>query len=375
CVRRALAGAGAEVLAVLAGQSDIKKLRRENEQLRREIWGLREEYDRLEGLLGLLHGAAGSLHGSPEFGRKEYDDTEDLGSRRNMVENEQNLQNITCIKFQRSKSCSKVEFDSLSMVDEEIDSNADEDDSSVRAKTELSSKEGRVKNNLESIFPEVEYGNASNDAELGNATSDLGSRRNEKSCPPSYEIPTMLEVHHNNVWSHSLYTMNATTNSYHALHRTQPNEVFSEFDRVKNRQFLVTDSQPRKEKLDNDLTFENPSMENTKNLTSVSHNSNFIQVSYRNKESIRLSKQGSAIQTNGFHSQTNPSVSSDEDSFAGRGKSLFPEGGNLDELLSDVQENTGQQSSVGSLHYTQRTQNREFWNSNSDCTLLSRNHS
>lgn len=33
------------------GQSDIKKLRRENEQLRKEIWCLRDEYDRLEELL------------------------------------------------------------------------------------------------------------------------------------------------------------------------------------------------------------------------------------------------------------------------------------------------------------------------------------
>lgn len=29
------------------GQSDIKKLRRENYQLRKEIWTLRDEYDRL----------------------------------------------------------------------------------------------------------------------------------------------------------------------------------------------------------------------------------------------------------------------------------------------------------------------------------------
>lgn len=33
------------------GQSDIKKLRRENEQLRKEIWCLRDEYDKLDKLL------------------------------------------------------------------------------------------------------------------------------------------------------------------------------------------------------------------------------------------------------------------------------------------------------------------------------------
>lgn len=35
----------------VAGQSDIKKLRRENYQLRKEIWSLRDEYDRLDKLL------------------------------------------------------------------------------------------------------------------------------------------------------------------------------------------------------------------------------------------------------------------------------------------------------------------------------------
>lgn len=36
---------------MISGQSDIKKLRRENEQLRREIWSLRDEYDKLEDIL------------------------------------------------------------------------------------------------------------------------------------------------------------------------------------------------------------------------------------------------------------------------------------------------------------------------------------
>ena len=37
--------------SICLGHSDIKKLRRENDQLRREIWNLRDEYDRLETLL------------------------------------------------------------------------------------------------------------------------------------------------------------------------------------------------------------------------------------------------------------------------------------------------------------------------------------
>lgn len=33
------------------GQSDIKKLKRENEMLKKEIWCLRDEYDKLDKLL------------------------------------------------------------------------------------------------------------------------------------------------------------------------------------------------------------------------------------------------------------------------------------------------------------------------------------
>lgn len=36
---------------IIAGQSDIKKLKRENEQLKREISALRYEYDRLDRML------------------------------------------------------------------------------------------------------------------------------------------------------------------------------------------------------------------------------------------------------------------------------------------------------------------------------------
>ncbi|GAB0089886.1 hypothetical protein DMENIID0001_045080 [Sergentomyia squamirostris] len=46
------------------GQSDIRKLRRENDQLRREIWCLRDEYDRLDKLL---------QKNMKESGRKEID--------------------------------------------------------------------------------------------------------------------------------------------------------------------------------------------------------------------------------------------------------------------------------------------------------------
>lgn len=56
-----------------AGQSDIKKLRRENYQLRKEIWTLRDEHDRLGKLLRRNCDAGGSS-GSAGAGNLEADE-------------------------------------------------------------------------------------------------------------------------------------------------------------------------------------------------------------------------------------------------------------------------------------------------------------
>lgn len=49
------------------GQSDIRKLRRENDQLRREIWALRDEYDRLDKLLRAHRNGRGSSRSISDY--------------------------------------------------------------------------------------------------------------------------------------------------------------------------------------------------------------------------------------------------------------------------------------------------------------------
>lgn len=56
------------------GQSDIRKLRRENDQLRREIWCLRDEYDKLDKLLG--GNRSKDLTTLPSTTRPDADDNE-----------------------------------------------------------------------------------------------------------------------------------------------------------------------------------------------------------------------------------------------------------------------------------------------------------
>nr|CAD7429378.1 unnamed protein product [Timema monikensis] len=123
----------------ITGQSDIKKLRRENEHLRREIWGLRDEYDRLEGLLKKRRGQD-SENEEEEYDREddeededdEEEDADEEEEDRRDQENEENAQKATTATSGSSsilgghrdtsrRNSLRVEFDGLSVVDEEAD--------------------------------------------------------------------------------------------------------------------------------------------------------------------------------------------------------------------------------------------------------------
>ncbi|XP_021926242.1 uncharacterized protein LOC110833001 isoform X2 [Zootermopsis nevadensis] len=124
------------------GQNDIKKLRRENEQLRREIWGLREEYDRLEGLLGKAKRRGQLGHTSQdsdseneemcededeEYDEQEEDDDEcssqcEHSADLDNAENQQKASSSSIRTPGHSRRNSlRVEFDGLSIVDEETE--------------------------------------------------------------------------------------------------------------------------------------------------------------------------------------------------------------------------------------------------------------
>lgn len=118
------------------GQSDIRKLRRENDQLRREIWSLRDEYDRLDKLLR-GHNSKKSI--SPQHVNDEDDDDDDDDDsfsdnsdsceickdeenrceRTEIAENVENVQKVNSVKFKNKKL--HVNFDHLSIVSEEND--------------------------------------------------------------------------------------------------------------------------------------------------------------------------------------------------------------------------------------------------------------
>ncbi|XP_063233602.1 uncharacterized protein LOC134537261 [Bacillus rossius redtenbacheri] len=108
------------------GQSDIKKLRKENEHLRREIWGLRDEYDRLENLLKKksAHGSE-EEEGEDEDEDEEYDQEDEEEEERGPAEEDQdNAQNQQ--KATRRDSL-RADFDGLSVVDEEAEGGSQAD--------------------------------------------------------------------------------------------------------------------------------------------------------------------------------------------------------------------------------------------------------
>uniref|UniRef100_A0A1Y1MCW3 Uncharacterized protein n=1 Tax=Photinus pyralis TaxID=7054 RepID=A0A1Y1MCW3_PHOPY len=94
------------------GQSDIKKLKRENDQLRREIWYLRDEYDKLDKLLR----EKGSLcSSSSSTGSSDSDSCSSYTEESEAVETSQNIENVNKTHLKKLHD----DFDHLSVVQEE----------------------------------------------------------------------------------------------------------------------------------------------------------------------------------------------------------------------------------------------------------------
>ncbi|KAF5286189.1 hypothetical protein FQA39_LY16359 [Lamprigera yunnana] len=94
------------------GQSDIKKLKRENDQLRREIWYLRDEYDKLDKLLrekGSLCSSSSTTCSSDSESCSSFTEESEA------VETSQNIENVNKTHLKKLND----NFDHLSMVQEE----------------------------------------------------------------------------------------------------------------------------------------------------------------------------------------------------------------------------------------------------------------
>ncbi|CAH0386472.1 unnamed protein product [Bemisia tabaci] len=122
-------------------QSDIKKLRRENEQLKREIWQLREEYDKLEDKLKEKEQLEEQEdesededeeeeNGEEENGEEENGNTEESAEKENA--DQENAQN------QRKAGSIRKIFDNLSTVEEVSEESSENGPFSSPPKQEIS---------------------------------------------------------------------------------------------------------------------------------------------------------------------------------------------------------------------------------------------
>ncbi|XP_011161360.2 uncharacterized protein LOC105196904 isoform X2 [Solenopsis invicta] len=133
------------------GQNDIKKLRRENEQLRREIWSLRDEYDKLEDILKKQKSRSESEEdrseeddglqsdfSCEEEDEEEYEDNEKTVKDFNQEEQLENAENqkISSEKMSSNVHRLHVEFDDLSVVDEEEELKRDKEKEATSEKSQ-----------------------------------------------------------------------------------------------------------------------------------------------------------------------------------------------------------------------------------------------
>ncbi|XP_076294304.1 uncharacterized protein LOC143215767 isoform X2 [Lasioglossum baleicum] len=153
-------------------QNDIKKLRKENEQLRREIWSLRDEYDKLEEILKRQKSREESeeyeirsdeddgpqsdysLEEEEEEEEEEEDEefdedktTQLPGKDLNKAEQLENAENqkISSEKMTSSLHRLHVDFDDLSVVEEEEELKKEKD--------KVSSEDGQLSKEEKSPFP------------------------------------------------------------------------------------------------------------------------------------------------------------------------------------------------------------------------------
>ncbi|XP_018323612.1 uncharacterized protein LOC108735892 [Agrilus planipennis] len=165
------------------GQNDIKKLKRENDQLRREIWYLRDEYDKLDKLLRMkqlqyISSSSTSCSSDSDSCSSCTEETEEIEMSQNLA----NVQKTSMGNFHK-------EFDHLSVVPEENSAeNSERNSSSNRGSScndqwdkdvikpdqsypyyeNLSSKKDSSSNSFfPQILPNQHYEEASNNQFLG----------------------------------------------------------------------------------------------------------------------------------------------------------------------------------------------------------------
>lgn len=190
------------------GQNDIKKLRRENEQLRREIWSLRDEYDKLEEILKRQK-SQGESDESEDRSEEEDDELrsdysyEDEQEEPEKMQNgnestteehdqEERLENAENQKISTEKMNSSslhrlhVDFDDLSVVDEEEELKKDKD---KKESNEENAKKAtvRVLEPRQQLHDNVPFYPASYDSANSYTDSNYFSE-----CP--FEFPNTLDL-------------------------------------------------------------------------------------------------------------------------------------------------------------------------------------
>ncbi|KAI5701009.1 hypothetical protein M8J75_005237 [Diaphorina citri] len=170
------------------GQHDIKKLRRENDQLRREIWTLREEYDRLESLLKKRQ--LSEEEGENSEGEEEEDDEEEEEKQTEEDQDEENGQR----EIDKTKLHPKVEFDELSVVEEEPEELSNEDERHHRSEERIEHPEERhnrceveeperIEPERPVTVPDIQISNVDGDGSSGVEGRKDGGCSGGQNCP------------------------------------------------------------------------------------------------------------------------------------------------------------------------------------------------
>ncbi|KAL3271514.1 hypothetical protein HHI36_021993 [Cryptolaemus montrouzieri] len=287
------------------GQYDIKKLKRENELLKKEIWCLRDEYEKLDKLLKekeIDFSSSSTTTSETESCSSCIDESDD-------VEKSQNLENVqkTNLKILNQ------DFEALSVVPEESTENSDKNSNRTSSINDLPHDSDIIQ--ADQSYPSFQY----------NPNTGIFSE-----------------------------TRNSTRNFF-SLEKLDSKNVLNENASIQSNEYYNTD---RKETTSNGVVEDNPQFTSKKSVsTDATHfYQNIVlvprQLSYTECDTLEKRETDVLVKTdnknfianhepnggdNGYISQFADDFPRYCSNFGTNSHSTFSNGGNLEELLNDIE--------------------------------------
>ncbi|XP_076256716.1 uncharacterized protein LOC143194050 isoform X3 [Rhynchophorus ferrugineus] len=343
------------------GQSDIKKLKRENEMLKKEIWCLRDEYDKLDKLLKdkkMDFSSSSTTYSSSSDSESCSSCTEESEE----VETSQNIQNVQKTNLKNIRN----QFDHLSIVTEETScENSDKNSVNTRQSVNNDQTDSMMWNyDKDAIKPDQSY--PAYEAIMQNRSQTLPSQANMNYFSPiqhskSFDENQFNQVHHQQtIYPEEYYNQSMTCqNNMQLQSQTPPIAISPSPPHYENQQVVFANTNAENEHFYSKKIVHTNATNFYQNIVLGPKNPNSpVEVKSMEKKAtdliVKIDNQN--FNKNLTYSNTTPSTT-------------FSNGGNLEELLHDIESisqrghhpSTNHPGNISPIHGTSTETHGQFY--------------